>query len=254
MKIIIIGSGNAASVLGRMMVKAGHLVMQVCGRNKNAVALLAKELNANAETDLKNISTEADLYFIAVNDDNVVEIAKTLKLKNKLVVHTAGSVSKKILKNVSENYGVLYPLQSLRKDLEYLPIVPLLVDGNSENAKKELIDFAKTISENVAEADDEQRLKLHVAAVVVSNFTNHLFALTKDFCEKENVDFKVLFPLIKETVLRIEKHEPSEMQTGPAIRGDNKTIEKHLELLKNYASLGKIYQVMSESIIKTKKH
>ena len=182
MTVVLIGSGNTANVLGKIIIRANHKVAQVCGRNKAAVARLAKELKTNAETNFKKIFTGADIYIIAVADDAVESVSLQLNLKNKVVVHTAGAVSKNILENISTAFGVIYPLQSLRKELDYLPEMPLLVDGNNKKVTGKIIDFAKTISKNVAQANDETRLKLHVAAVIISNFTNHLFTLAKDFC------------------------------------------------------------------------
>jgi predicted short-subunit dehydrogenase-like oxidoreductase (DUF2520 family) len=66
----------------------------------------------------------ANLYVIAVSDEAVAEVASQLIVHNKLVVHTAGSVSKDVLKQASRNYGVLYPLQSLRKEMKDLPLTP----------------------------------------------------------------------------------------------------------------------------------
>ncbi len=248
MKVVIIGSGNVANVLGKKIVERKHIVVQVCGRNKSMVEKLAKQLFAKGECNFKKIE-EADIYIIAVSDAAVAEVALQLKLKNKLIVHTAGAVSKNVLKNVSEDYGAFYPLQSLRKELNYIPEMPLLVDGNNKEATEKIIAFAKTISQNVVEMDDEKRLKFHAAAVVVSNFTNHLFAITKDFCDTENLDFKILYPLIKETFLRVENNAPSETQTGPAFRRDIETMQKHLNIFKDFPELKKMYEIMSESIL-----
>jgi predicted short-subunit dehydrogenase-like oxidoreductase (DUF2520 family) len=111
-------------------------------------------------------------------------------------------------------------------------------------------DFAQTISGTVAKAGDVERLKLHVAAVVVSNFTNHLYALAEDFCKKENIDFKLLAPLIKETAQRVEAHSPASVQTGPALRNDVFTLDKHLRLLSNHPKLKYIYLKLTDSIMK----
>jgi predicted short-subunit dehydrogenase-like oxidoreductase (DUF2520 family) len=97
-------------------------------------------------------------------------------------------------------------------------------------------------------ADDKERLKLHVAAVIVSNFSNHLYKLAEDYCKKEGLDFKQLLPLIEETAQRLKTISPSNSQTGPAIRHDRATIEQHLNLLEKYPQLKKIYEVMTQSI------
>ncbi len=250
MRIVIIGSGNVASVLGRLFKKNDHEIVQVVSRNAAHAEILANELNCSFTDYSGNIDTGADLYIVAVNDGALYDLNNSFKLGNKLIMHTAGSVSKDVLKDISVNYGVLYPLQSLRKEMEYEADIPFLIDGNTEETKTIIEDFAKTLSGNVASANDDDRLKLHVAAVIVSNFTNHLYALAEEFCNKENIDFKLLAPLIKETAKRVETISPAAAQTGPAARNDIFTLDKHLRLLTNYTRLKYIYLKLTDSIMK----
>lgn len=249
MNIVIIGSGNVAAVLGRKFKAAGHSILQIYSRNASAATMLAYELDTESTNYKSLINKQADFYLIAVNDDAIDEVTDNLRLPGKLVAHTAASVPKEILKDVSEQYGVFYPLQSLRKEMIVLPEVPVFFDGSTETAKRKLEELAHSISqEKVTEAGDEARLKLHVAAVMVSNFTNHLYTLAADYCRKEGLDFKQLLPLIEETALRIRTMPPREAQTGPAIRHDGDTIHKHLELLQQHPHLKNIYVLLTESI------
>lgn len=250
MRIVIFGSGNVASVLGRLCKKNGHEIIQVISRDVAHAKILADELNAGFADNSGSIDTGAELYLLSVNDSALFDLNKKIHIGNKLIVHTAGSVSKDVLKDVSVNYGVLYPLQSLRKEMDHAGEIPFLVDGNTEETKTLIEDLAKTLSANVAKANDEERLKLHVAAVVVSNFTNHLYALAEDFCKKENIDFKLLSPLIKETARRVDVISPADAQTGPAARKDIFTLDKHLRLLSDHAKLKYIYLKLTDSILK----
>lgn len=250
MKIVIIGAGNVATVFGRRIKSAGHTVQQVFSRQVAAAKALADELGCSFTTSFYGISQSADIYIIALPDAALVTIHENLKLGNKIVLHTAGSVSKDVLKYVSENYGVLYPLQSLRKENADMEIeIPLLVDGNNEYTMNAVESFAKTISTMVGKTTDEERLKLHVAAVMVNNFTNHLYSLAENYCNAEKVDFTMLLPLIEETAIRLRSHSPNDMQTGPAVRKDTATIEKHLELLANHPKLNDLYQQLTKSIM-----
>jgi predicted short-subunit dehydrogenase-like oxidoreductase (DUF2520 family) len=249
MKVVIIGSGNVATVLGRLIKKAGHDIVQVFSRDIVHANILAKELQCNSTDSAAQIDKNAGLYLFALSDSALHDLDNTFHFGNKIVVHTAGSVSKDVFKNVSLNYGVIYPLQSLRKEIKTTSKIPLLVDANSDETLESISAFAKTISPIVYETTDEQRYKLHVAAVVVNNFTNHLFALTADYCKEEEVDFSMLFPLINETVDRIRIYSPHDMQTGPAIRNDTVTLDKHFKWLSNYPRLKYIYIKMTESII-----
>lgn len=250
MRIVIIGSGNVASVLGRLFIKNNHEVIQLVSRNKAHAKILADELKCPFTDNTGIIDTSAALYLVAVSDGALFDLNNNIHLGKKLILHTAGSVSKDVLKNISVNYGVLYPLQSLRKEKEYDGEIPFLVDGNTEETKTLIEDFAKTLSANVTKATDDERLKLHVAAVVVSNFTNHLYALAEDFCNKENIDFKLLAPLIKETAERVQTISPATAQTGPAARNDIFTLDKHLQLLSKHPRLKYIYLKLTDSIMK----
>lgn len=245
----MIGSGNTATVLARLIKKSNHNLLQVISRNIEHARLLAQEMDCSFTDDISDINKQASIFIVAVSDTAIDDIAKKIQLDEKLIVHTCGAVHKDVLKNSSKHYGVLYPLQSLRKENPHIPPVPFLIDGNNGLARKEISQFARTLSPLVSEANDEERMKLHVSAVVVSNFTNHLYALTKEFCDAEGVDFSLLLPLIHEVSLRLTHYPPAEMQTGPASRGDIQTIEAHKELLEKYPQLQNIYQMMSESIM-----
>jgi predicted short-subunit dehydrogenase-like oxidoreductase (DUF2520 family) len=248
MRITLIGSGNVATVLGKLFLQAGHTIVQVCGRNEKEVKQLAGILQAGWCVDLNAITPHADLYILAVSDSAVSTVAAQLKLDKKLVVHTAASVSKDVLATCSKNYGIIYPLQSLRKEMDAIPPIPLLVDGNTEDDCTLIYDIATSISTTVQKVSDEQRLKLHVAAVIVSNFTNHLYALAQAYCEKETLDFKLLLPLIQSIAERLQYFNAAEVQTGPAIRNDLPTINRHLEVLKDHPELAELYKIFTKSI------
>lgn len=251
MDIVIIGSGNVASVLGRKLVAAGHRIVQVLSRNSTAASELAYEWNTESANYSSLINKEADVYIIAVADSAIPEVAKDLQLGDKIVVHTAASVQMDVLKNASINYGVLYPLQSLRKEQTPIPEIPIYIEAVNNTTKQVLEALATSIYKGkTLVADLDKREKLHVAAVLVNNFTNHIFSLAEDYCLKENIEFKELLPLIHNTFNRLSTASPSIMQTGPAIRGDMTTIHKHVQILENYPQLLKLYQFLTDSIVK----
>jgi predicted short-subunit dehydrogenase-like oxidoreductase (DUF2520 family) len=253
MDIVIIGTGNAATVLGRRFKAAGHTILQVAGRNSAAASALAYELDTVSTNYWTSVNKNADIYIIAVSDNAIDAITAELKLPGKIVAHTAASVPKEVLKTVSSHYGVFYPLQSLRKETQSLPDIPLFIDGSDEKTISVLEKLAYSVSaEKVVQAGNDERIKLHVAAVFVNNFTNYLYVLAEEYCKKEGIDFKLLLPLIEETALRVKSNAPKSVQTGPAMRHDGQTIQKHLELLKTYPELEKVYAFLSESIEKLK--
>jgi predicted short-subunit dehydrogenase-like oxidoreductase (DUF2520 family) len=248
MKIVLLGSGNVATCLGRLCLFANYEVLQVFGRTPASVEELAKEMNAEPVTEWSAISKDADFYIAALSDGALAAFADNLQLEKGIIVHTAGAVSMEVLSGVSKNYGVLYPLQSLRKEIVHYHHIPLLVDGNTPDNKTIIANFAASLSGKTGFANDADRLRLHLAAVLVSNFTNHLFTIANDFCLQEKIDFNLLLPLMEHTVSRLHSFPPNQIQTGPAVRNDLTSIQNHLDLLKDYPNIAHLYQVMTQSI------
>jgi len=251
MRVVIIGAGNVASVFGRLISAANHEIIQVYSRSISSAQSLGKELGCSFVDNLEAVDLTADIYILAITDNALQNIQDSLFLGDKLVVHTAGSVSKKVLSNISSQYGVMYPLQSLRKDQSAdQSIIPLLIDANKESVLSIIEQFAFTLSSVVSIVGDDKRLCLHLAAVIVNNFTNHLYTLTAEYCKNEEVDFKMLQPIIEQTALRLRANLPADLQTGPAIRNDQSTLDKHIQALSNHPELKTIYLIFTESLLK----
>ena len=249
-KVVLIGSGNVNTVLGKMILKAGHTVLQVVSRNMAHAHALAEELHATSTEYISVVNQEADIYIVSVSDNALPAVARDLRLnKRQLVVHTTGAASMNILAECSPRYGILYPLQSLRKERSVLPLVPLLTDGVNGEVRESLAEFAASLSRISGTANDEQRMKLHIGAVLVSNFTNYLYAQADNYCKKEGIPFSHLQPLIEETALRLREAAPADVQTGPAARKDTITIEKHIQLLAAYPELAQLYRQLSNAIM-----
>ncbi len=252
-KISIIGSGNLATQLGLALYNEGYFISQVFSRNKNNAEVLSKKLKAKAINDLKKLSNDSSIYIIAVKDDAVESVAKQLKLKDRIIVHTSGSVSMDVLKKTSKNYGVFYPLQTFSKDKKSnFKVIPICIEANNSNTSTTLQYFAKSISGNVQKVNSEQRKKIHLAAVFACNFSNHMFAIAEQILAKDKLSLDLLKPLIEETANKIKENKPSKVQTGPAARNDKKTMNAHLKLLSKEKKLQKIYSLLSESIMKIK--
>jgi predicted short-subunit dehydrogenase-like oxidoreductase (DUF2520 family) len=251
MNIVLIGSGNVATVIGRKALAAGHRIVQVYNRNADHANVLATKLGTTSTSYISSIDRKAHLMIIALRDDAVAYLVREIGEVGSILVHTAGALSINEVRGSNKSYGVVYPLQSLRKEIEILPSLSILVQGNNGNTTRQLKEFAFSIASTVTEADDESRLKYHLAATVVNNFTNRLYALTASFCEKENIPFAALQPLIEETALRLRYMNPQQVQTGPAIRNDLVTIEKHQELLEKYPDILRYYDLFTSEIQKS---
>ncbi len=249
MIISIIGTGNVANILARLALKNGHTICQIIARNEANGRVLAQLVNADFINLHDEPNKNIDLCIVAITDEYVESVAKGLGFGSVLVIHTSGSLSMNVLKYVSTNFGVLYPLQSLRKEMEKIPVIPFLIEANNVDTYNKIETFANTMSEHVTYMKEDKRLRIHAGAVIVSNFTNYLYGLTETFCKIEEVDFNLLKPLIKETAIRLENVSALDVQTGPAIRKDVTTLGKHLSLLSAHKSLNIWYSRFSDAIM-----
>lgn len=250
LNIVLIGSSNVATQLGNALQQTGYNIIQVYSKTKKNAEKLAHQLHCSFTNNIKQLVTDADIYLIAVNDDQIKTVAAQLKLKDKLVLHTAGSIDLSVLTKTSENCGILYPLQTLQKNKSYdFNTIPVLIEASNARSLKLIREMANSISEKVVLINSDQRKKIHLTAVMVSNFSNHLYDLSQEFLKKEKISFDLLLPLIEKTVENLQLQDAHKNQTGPARRGDKKVIAAHLQLLNNEPQLRKIYRLMSDSIL-----
>jgi len=244
-RITILGSGNVSQHLIKAFSKSELVeIVQVFSRKaENLAHLLDKNKIISDYSELK----ESDLYIIAVSDNAIEEVSKQLPFENRLVVHTSGAAAIDTLDSKNRK-GVFYPLQTFSKDkIVDFSIVPFCLEAGNELDFTVLETVAKSISNTVAAISSEQRKALHVAAVFVNNFTNHLYQIGQDICQEHQVPFEILKPLIQETADKINTLQPEDAQTGPAKRHDSKTIEAHLAYLNN-ENQKKIYNILTQSI------
>ena len=244
-KITLIGSGNVAQHLIKAFAKSELVeIAQVFSRKKEALASLIEfDKIVDDFQDLK----EADLYIIAVTDNAISEVSKKLPFINQLVVHTSGTASIETLDDKNRK-GVFYPLQtfSKNKDVDF-SVIPICLEAENTFDFRVLDTVAKSISKAVFPINSEQRKALHVSAVFVNNFTNHLYQIGQEICEQNKVPFEILKPLIQETADKINTLNPTDAQTGPAKRNDSTTIETHLDYLTD-ENQKNIYKILTQSI------
>jgi predicted short-subunit dehydrogenase-like oxidoreductase (DUF2520 family) len=224
--VVIIGNGNVAHHLEKTFLKASGIhVSRINSRSLNVIP-------------------KADVTILAVSDNAIASVS--LKITNSFVVHTSGSFSMEALQN-KESKGVFYMLQTFTKEKEVdFSQVPFCLEASSQTGYLLLEKLAKSIGNKVYPINSEQRKALHIAAVFVNNFTNHMYKIGNDICEKHQVPFDILFPLIDETAQKIKTLSPQLAQTGPAKRNDTETIKNHLELLNQEQQ--EIYKILTRSI------
>ena len=243
--VVLLGAGNVGTHLYRALHKANNIRL-VQWYNRSSGGVNEANNQVNMTNDL-NCVAEADLYLVAVTDSALPEISQAIGQRKGVIAHTAGSISMNEL-NDHENHGVFYPLQtfSKQKQLDFSQI-PLCLEANSEENLALLKKVAAALGGPIHLINSFQRKALHIAAVFVNNFVNHLYTIGSELCEEQQLPFDVLLPLIQETANKINSLAPQEAQTGPAKRGDKIILNEHLKQLNN-PKQREIYTLLSAAI------
>ena len=251
MEIVVVGSGNVATHFAHALQNVGNSIKQVYSRNIASAQLLANQVDAEAVTSFDDITDIADLYILAIPDDALYEVATQISPKHGIVVHTSGSVPMEVLKPLSAKIGVVYSPQTFVKSLEmnYFELPFCLEAGDSEvlGTLKKLVF---PVSQKIYEINSDQRRKLHLAAVFVNNFGNALNAMAQDITTANDIPFEILQPLIAGTAKKASHGDLWQLQTGPAVRGDEKTISNHKKLLSGDSDLLELYSLITSIIQK----
>lgn len=259
-KIVIIGCGNVAWHLAKHFQSLNTYALFVYNHKANpALNDFRLKLKCKTAVGLEQVITNADYYFICVSDQFIADTARQLEIKNPnaVLLHTSGSAKIEELGNSIYGTAVFYPLQTFSKnDVVDWKEIPLIVEAQAAEVEKNVTALAKQFSKNVTALTYKERLKLHLAAVLVNNFANALYVAaaqltgTKDHCRHT---IEMLLPLIKQTTLKLEKLSPLEAQTGPAKRNDEVVLKKHSRLLAKQPELKNIYKQLSKLIVQQQK-
>lgn len=255
-KIIIIGCGNVAWHIAKRITALKIFSVTVYNHRENVdLKRFSKELNCRTITTLEAIERDADFYFICVGDKNIAAVSRKINCDDSsaVVLHTSGSLGLDEIKSKQANKGVFYPLQTFsKKDLVNWKEVPLILEASNEHAKRKIRELAKYFGGQTLFLSYSERLHLHLAAVLVNNFSNALFVSASDLLESSGIKngFKLLRPLIEQTATKVQVLLPVEAQTGPAKRNDTLILEKHLKLLSKEKQLKKLYKQFTKLISK----
>ena len=251
LSIVLIGSGNVSTHLGKAFQKTGNNIIQVYSKTSQAAKFLAAKLKSTYTTNLKELNPNADLYILSVKDDAIDSVLSQITINKGIIMHTSGSVDMAVFKNKFKRFGVFYPLQTFSKTKKVnFKNIPICLEANNSNVYEQLYDLATQISTKIYAIDSNQRKKLHLAAVFACNFSNYMYTISDSILSQNDIDTELLRPLIIETANKIKNNSPREMQTGPAKRHDLKVIENHLKLLESSPDYYSIYQILSKSILR----
>lgn len=250
MKIGILGNGNLAFHLAQQINRIPALTPAgIWARNSLSAKQLAEEMNWPCFTEAGQLCQTADVVFFCLSDDAIEEVSRALPETSALLLHCSGAGALDRINKQHTQRGVFYPLQTFSREI---PVnwdeIPLFLEAANAASKEKLSRLTDHFGLEKTWLNSEQRLHLHLAAVMVNNFSNALFVAAADILRKQDLEFRLLLPLIRQTVQKTENSSPKLAQTGPARRHDVSVMETHLRLLEDQPELQEVYRLLSRII------
>ena len=248
-RIVILGAGNVATHISRHFHARGQHILCVYSRTETSAQILAGELGTLGTSDPGKVPQKADFFILCGPDRAVGEVAGQFRDRQGIWLHTAGALDMDVFQGIALDHGVLYPLQSLSRERKIrMGHIPFLLEASSPLVMEKIRDLCSNITERVEEADSHTRLRVHLAAVFANNFSNHMVHVAQQLLEESKLDAKLLEPILEETFHKLTELSAAEAQTGPAVRGDVESMNKHIELLKGHPEWEKLYTFISREI------
>ena len=211
----VVGWGRAGSSLAGALSEAGWDVREPVSARTGPVA---------------GTASGVDLAVIAVPDSAIAAVAAAIEPDPAAVVaHLAGSLGTEVL-DPHPRRAAVHPLASLPDAVigaRRLQSGCWFAVTGDELARRVVADLGGRVLA-VADAD---RAAYHAAAAVASNHLVALLGQAERIAARAGVPFEALLDLVRATVANVAEVGPSAALTGPAARGDEATIARHLEAI-----------------------
>ncbi len=259
--IAIIGPGRAGSALGRALHGAGYTIAAIGGRNPDNVRNLAEELGARACQSPASTIDVADLTLVAVPDDVILPLATDMveslcSAAGHAVVHLSGAQDRSALRPLAQRgslrTGVFHPLQTFRRGPEAVQNVAGTYFGidADQPLRDQLTQLARDLQGHPFDLTGVNLALYHAAAVFAANYPITLLAEAIALAAEAGLDAETarqgLTTLLAGAVNNLRDLPPADAITGPALRGDEGTIKRHLEALKGDSELQRLYQLLAD--------
>lgn len=250
MNYVLIGTGNTAAFLLQRLSVAGHTCSGLWGRSTDKATALAREAVVPQFMQLSEIQDGADACFLAVADSAIAEVAAQLSFRQTVLIHCAGSTDADVLQTGAQEYGVIWPVFSLRKDAPPAHNgFPCVWEAVGKRAQRIISDLAESLGTTTFQTTSAQRAVLHLSAVIGANFFNHLLAICQQLLRSEGCALSLLSPILQQTLEAASNAaDVRTLQTGPARRRDAVTVEKHLRMLEAQPAWAEVYRAITASI------
>jgi predicted short-subunit dehydrogenase-like oxidoreductase (DUF2520 family) len=248
-RISFIGAGKVASHLAPALSSAGNKIVQIISRSELSAQVIGERIGCQYSSSIVDLDKTVDILFLTVPDHSLIQLINDISDYRGLVIHTSGTFSPLRFACQKYKHGGLYPLQTFSAGRKIdMSQVPVFIEGSEPSITAKIRELAEGITKKVYEMSFEERRWLHLAAVWANNFSNHMLAEAFKILDYKGLDPEWLTPLVRETFEKALAIGPEKAQTGPAVRQDDLTLKKHMDMLKDFPIHQELYKVISNSV------
>ena len=255
--------------LGRYFTHKGIKLSGFYGTNLKSTIDAANITKSKFYDNIQDIVKESDILFITTPDDIISIIDREFKkfdLNNKSICHTSGSLKSNVLCNAKHSGALIYSIHPIfafsnkNTDIKELETIYFSIEGDLDNSSLidninegnfQIIKLIKTFGNEYFIRSSETSSIYHLANVFVSNLTLSLLNIGTSYLKKlglnEEEALNAIKPLVQGNIDSIVKKGFVNSLTGPVLRGDITTIEKHLSVIDKEDK--ELYKILSLNLL-----
>jgi predicted short-subunit dehydrogenase-like oxidoreductase (DUF2520 family) len=224
-RLAVIGPGRAGRSIASAATVAG-LAVRLAGR-----------------ADALEACRDSDVALLCVPDAEIATACATAAAAVpplRFVGHASGATTLDALSSAAETGAQvfsLHPLQTIPDAQTDLVGAPCAVAASTPAALRLARDLAHRLQMHPFEVPEDRRAAYHAAAAMASSLLVALEECAADLMDRAGVDSpgrELLAPLVLRSAANWAERGPDAL-TGPIARGDEATVERHLETLQAVA-------------------
>jgi predicted short-subunit dehydrogenase-like oxidoreductase (DUF2520 family) len=261
-RIAIVGPGKLGTALVLSLAEAGYKVDEIVARSgaKPAVRQIAAKVGARL-SNMRHPTLRAELVWLCVPDGIIAPCAKSLAnstgWKGKIVFHASGAFSSRELETLRKKGAAVasvHPLMTfVRKVRPSLDGVSFAMEGDPaalRMAQRIVLDLGgepfliDARHKPAYHAWGAFTSPLLVAFLLAGEQVALLAGLKRQEARKR------MQPIIRQTLANYFEHGPAQAFSGPIIRGDVATIQKHLRSLKRVREAKQVYIALARAALR----
>lgn len=261
MRIAFIGAGKVGCSLARYLGESGAVdIAGFFSRSESSAREAAEFAGGEVFTALAEVAWAADVVFVTTPDGAIREVAEELAtcgvdLDGKTIVHCSGATSSEALaacRDAGALVASMHPLYAVSSRFgcwQELGRAWFSLEGD-EMAVRALEALLDRSGNKHGRIDAAQKTRYHAAAVMASNLVVGLYDMAAGELARCGLDRaeaeSALAALFLGNAQHIADDGVEASLTGPAARGDEATIARHLDALAADAEVADAYRVLTE--------